>query len=260
MLAGMSVDYYTRLERGNLSGASDSVLESLARALQLDDAETSHLFDLARAAGVAPRMRRRRSPKTVRPSLQRVIDAIVTAPAWVRNDRGDVLAVNELGRALYLDLMAETVQPPNNCTLHLPQPERPRRSIRTGNRRRTTSSPSCARPQAGIPTTRTSPTSSASSAPAARSSAIRWARHDVRYHRTGTQAHPPPDRRRPRSGLRSARARRRTRAAGQRLHGRSRHALPRTPSNCSPAGPPPSDKLMPSCSTQSEHAQRDGAA
>src|SRR6187399_1567250 len=51
MLAGVSVDYYTRLERGDLSGASDSVLDSLARALQLDDAETAHLFDLARAAG-----------------------------------------------------------------------------------------------------------------------------------------------------------------------------------------------------------------
>ena len=57
MLAGMSIDYYTRLERGNLGGASDSVLEGLARALQLDDAETSHLFDLARAASsrLAPR-------------------------------------------------------------------------------------------------------------------------------------------------------------------------------------------------------------
>ncbi|AGW42592.1 hypothetical protein O159_26900 [Leifsonia xyli subsp. cynodontis DSM 46306] len=114
MLAGMSVDYYTRLERGNLSGASDSVLEALAQALQLDEAETAHLFDLARAATASPRLRRRRSPRTVRPSLQRVIDAIGAAPAWVRNDRGDVLATNELGRALYLDLLAETVQPPNN--------------------------------------------------------------------------------------------------------------------------------------------------
>ncbi|ERK71815.1 hypothetical protein N136_01821, partial [Leifsonia aquatica ATCC 14665] len=59
MLAGMSVDYYTRIERGNLSGASDSVLEALARALQLDDAETAHLYDLARAASVAPRVRRK---------------------------------------------------------------------------------------------------------------------------------------------------------------------------------------------------------
>jgi hypothetical protein len=49
-LAGVSFDYYARLERGNLSGVSDSVLEALARALQLDDAERQHLFDLAKAA------------------------------------------------------------------------------------------------------------------------------------------------------------------------------------------------------------------
>ncbi len=115
MLAGMSIDYYIRLERGNLSGASESVLEALARALQLDDAETAHLFDLARAATTGPRVRRKRSSQTVRPSAQRVIEAITTAPAWVRNDRGDVLAANELGRALYLDLMADRPAPPNSA-------------------------------------------------------------------------------------------------------------------------------------------------
>ena len=51
MLAGLSVDYYARLERGNLAGASESVLEAVARALQLDDAERQHLFDLARSTG-----------------------------------------------------------------------------------------------------------------------------------------------------------------------------------------------------------------
>src|SRR5690349_7333717 len=117
MLAGMSIDYYIRLERGNLSGASDSVLEALARALKLDDAETGHLLDLARAASAAPRVRRKRSPQAVRPSLQRVIDAITTAPAWVRNDRGDELASNDLGRALYLDMMTDSssAAPPNSA-------------------------------------------------------------------------------------------------------------------------------------------------
>ncbi|WP_159701533.1 helix-turn-helix transcriptional regulator [Arthrobacter sp. 18067] len=114
MLAGMSVDYYVRLERGNLSGASDGVIEALARALKLDDAETAHLFDLTLAATASPRVRRKRSPRALRPSVQRVIDAI-TAAAWVRNDRGDVLAANELGRALYLDLMAERTIPPNTA-------------------------------------------------------------------------------------------------------------------------------------------------
>lgn len=114
MLAGVSIDYYIRLERGNLAGASDSVLEALARALQLDDAETAHLFDLARASAAAPRVRRRRSPLAVRPGVQRVIDAITSAPAWVRNDRGDVLAANGLGAALYLDMMADG-DPPNSA-------------------------------------------------------------------------------------------------------------------------------------------------
>ena len=72
MLAGVSVDYYVRLERGNLAGASESVLDALATALQLDDAERQHLFDLARAAGPAPR-RRRNPANAVRPAVQQVL-------------------------------------------------------------------------------------------------------------------------------------------------------------------------------------------
>ena len=107
MLAGVSVDYYTRMERGNLSGVSEEVLESLAEALQLDEAERGHLFDLARAAnasGVA-RTRARRAPAPVlRPAVQRIVDALDGAPAFVRNARLDVLGSNLLGRALYAPL------------------------------------------------------------------------------------------------------------------------------------------------------------
>jgi hypothetical protein len=99
MLAGVSVDYYTRLERGNLSGASDSVLDALVEALQLDDAERTHLFDLARAAG--PQRRRPTPSVGVRPVTLRVIDAMTNVPAYVRNGRFDILAANQLGRALY---------------------------------------------------------------------------------------------------------------------------------------------------------------
>src|SRR4030095_17031029 len=81
MLAGVSVDYYTRLERGNMSGVSESVLEALARALQLDEAERGHLFDLARAAGTTARTRRRPTKRRVRPSVQHLLDAITGAPA-----------------------------------------------------------------------------------------------------------------------------------------------------------------------------------
>jgi transcriptional regulator with XRE-family HTH domain len=107
LLAGVSVDYYTRLERGNLNGVSDSVLEALARALQLDDPERSHLFDLARSARPATAPRRRRPAKQpVRPSVQRILDAMTSAPAFVRNGRLDILTANQLGYALYSTYLA----------------------------------------------------------------------------------------------------------------------------------------------------------
>ncbi len=115
MLAGVSVDYYTRLERGNLQGVSESVLDALAQALQLDEAERGHLFDLARAAAMTPRGRAKRSPTRVRPSMQRVLDAISGAPAWVHNDRLDFLAANRLGYALYSEMFTETVRPVNSA-------------------------------------------------------------------------------------------------------------------------------------------------
>lgn len=103
MLADVSPEYYAKIERGNLAGVSDAVLESLARALHLDDAEREHLLDLARSANhAAPTVRRRRSTAwTARPSLIRALDAIVEGPAFVRNGRMDILATNALGQAVY---------------------------------------------------------------------------------------------------------------------------------------------------------------
>jgi len=116
MLAGVSVDYYVRLERGNLSGASEAVLDSLARALQLDEAERSHLFALAREATPAPASRRRSTtPKQVRPAIQQILDAITDAPAWVRNGRHDLLAANRLARALYAPMLADSRRPANTA-------------------------------------------------------------------------------------------------------------------------------------------------
>ena len=112
MLAGVSVDYYTRMERGNLRGVSDSVLDSLASALQLDEAEQAHLHDLARDRRQVARTRRRPT-RTVRPSVQQTLEAIAGAPAYVRNARRDVLAANRLGRALYSEMYAEPARPPN---------------------------------------------------------------------------------------------------------------------------------------------------
>jgi transcriptional regulator with XRE-family HTH domain len=115
MLAGMSIDYYVRLERGNLAGASDTVLEGLARALQLDDAERAHLFDLARAAEPTPARSRKTAPATVPASVQLVLDAINDAPAWVRNARHDMLAANRMARALHAPMLADPRRPANSA-------------------------------------------------------------------------------------------------------------------------------------------------
>ncbi|MDN5546071.1 MAG: helix-turn-helix transcriptional regulator [Rhodococcus sp. (in: high G+C Gram-positive bacteria)] len=114
-LAGVSVEYYTRLERGAISGASPGVLDSIAKALRLDDAERAHLFDLAHAASPVARPPRRRNAKGWKPhqSLQWALDAVTAGPAFVRNGRMDLLAVNPLARAFYKDLYDMPGQPPN---------------------------------------------------------------------------------------------------------------------------------------------------
>ena len=116
-LAGMSVEYYAKLERGSLGGVSASVLDAIARALQLDEAERNHLFNLAHAAdGTSAAMRPRRRSRnrwTVRPSLQWTLDSITTGPAFVGNSRSDLLATNLLARALYADLYNDPAGAPN---------------------------------------------------------------------------------------------------------------------------------------------------
>jgi transcriptional regulator with XRE-family HTH domain len=116
VLAGVSVPYYTRLERGDMSGVSESVLDALARALQLDDAERAHLFDLARAAQptVSPR-RRRPARQQVRPAVQQILDALTGAAAFVRNDRLDILGGNQLGYALYSEMFVSPDRPVNTA-------------------------------------------------------------------------------------------------------------------------------------------------
>lgn len=100
LLAGVSVEYYARLERGTATGVSDGVLGGIARALQLGETEREHLTDLIRAAGTGRPARRRTVHERVRPSVQRLLDLLAT-PAFVRNGRLDVLATNHLGAALY---------------------------------------------------------------------------------------------------------------------------------------------------------------
>jgi transcriptional regulator with XRE-family HTH domain len=115
LLAGISAEYYTRLERGNAAGVSDSVLEGLARALQLDEAERSHLFHLVRTSGTAAPARRRPAQERVRLTVQRILDTMADTPAFVRNARLDILAANRLGHAFYSELFADPVRPVNTA-------------------------------------------------------------------------------------------------------------------------------------------------
>lgn len=123
MLAGVSVDYYVRMERGSLSGASEGVLEALAKALQLDEAEHTHLLALARESGASSTRRRKPAPDSVRPAIQQVLDAMTDAPAWVRNGRHDIVAMNQLARALYSPVLADPRRPANTTRFIYLHPE-----------------------------------------------------------------------------------------------------------------------------------------
>ena len=115
LLAGISSEYYTRLERGNATGVSESVIDGIAQALQLDEAERIHLLDLLRGAGTTRPPRRRPAQQRVRPAVQRVLDSMAGTPAFVLSGRGDILAANHLGRALFSPVYADPVRPPNNA-------------------------------------------------------------------------------------------------------------------------------------------------
>ncbi|HEY0815710.1 MAG TPA: helix-turn-helix transcriptional regulator [Pseudonocardia sp.] len=112
-LAGVSVDYYNRMERGNLNGVSEPVLEAVAAALQLDDAERTHLFDLAYAAPRGTRPRRVSHRDRLRPSIRHLLHAMTDVPAYVRNGRTDILAMNRLGAALFPQLAGDGHTPVN---------------------------------------------------------------------------------------------------------------------------------------------------
>ena len=116
-IAGLSVEYYGRLERGQIAGASSGVLEALARALQLDETEHAHLFDLARAADGIPtsgRQRRRTPNRAVaRPSLRWALEAITDGVAFVRDPHQNLLATNALGQAFYSPVIGDGGRTPN---------------------------------------------------------------------------------------------------------------------------------------------------
>ncbi|MEU4419587.1 helix-turn-helix transcriptional regulator [Actinoplanes sp. NPDC024001] len=185
MLAGVSVDYYTRLERGNLAGVSDGVLESLARALQLDDAEHAHLFDLARTANASPATRRRPAGgRRVRPAVQRILDSMVAIPAWVRNGRLDLLAANALGRALYAPVFDSPARPANTARFTFLDPAS--RDFYADWDRTAGDIVAILRAQAGRhPYDRDLTALIGELSTRSEDFRVRWAAHHVKFHRTG---------------------------------------------------------------------------
>ena len=187
LLAGISNEYYAHLERGNLRGVSESVLNALARALQLDDAESIHLFDLARAAtppsGPAPGRAAGRSRAEVRPSIRRLLDSMAATPAYVRNARMDILAANKLCFALYAGVLAPETLPLNIARFVFLDPRAPDFFVQWESI--ADDFTSALRIQAGK-----NPQDAALNqlvgelATNSTAFSTRWARHDVRLHQT----------------------------------------------------------------------------
>jgi len=186
LLAGISVEYYTRLERGNARGVSDDVLEAVSRALQLDEAEHAHLLDLARTANAERPPRRTSAPQRIRPSIQRIVDAMSDIPAFVQNGRLDILYANGLAEALYADVFQDPIRPPNSARFLFLDPrartlyvdwERVARDIVATLRGTAGRNPydRALSDLIGLLSTRSE------------EFRVRWASHDVRFHRTGTK-------------------------------------------------------------------------
>jgi transcriptional regulator with XRE-family HTH domain len=182
-LAGVSVEYYSQLERGNLSGASESVLDALARALHLDEAERAHLLDLAHAAGPARRARRRPAQQ-VRPSVARILNGMTEVPAFIQNGRLDVLATNPLAQALYAPLFADPARPANHARFNFLNPRA--RDFYPDWERAADDTVAMLRTEAGRDPYDKELTNLVGEL-STRSDAfrVRWGAHDVRLHRTG---------------------------------------------------------------------------
>jgi transcriptional regulator with XRE-family HTH domain len=184
-LAGVSADYYRRLERGQVSGASELVLDALARALQLDDAERTHLFDLARAASPVASKRSRPLKMRVRPVVQRLLGQI-EAPAIVSTVCGDYLAANALGRALYSPVFDSREQPANSGRFTFLDPAA--REFYPEWERLASELVASLRSQAGRnPHDRHLQDLIGELSTRSEEFRVRWAAHNVRFHRTGSK-------------------------------------------------------------------------
>ena len=189
-LAGVSTDYYARLERGNLQGVSESVIEAIARALHLDDAERGHLHDLAATANATAnataRTRRPRRPAGVRAGILRTVESMTEAPAFVMNRRRDILAANPLGQALYSEMYTDPSRPINTARFAFLSPAARRFFIdwpRTAD-----DTVANLRTDAGAnPLDKDLTDLIGELVTRSDEFRTRWASHNVRYHHTGTK-------------------------------------------------------------------------
>jgi len=191
LLAGISVEYYTRLERGNARGVSESVLEAVSQALQLDEAEHAHLLDLVRTANATLPPRRSSAPQRVRPSVARIVDAMTGIPACVLNGRLDILYANDLANALFSDVLRDPVRPPNLARFAFLDPRS--RALWVDWEKAAWDTVAILRAEAGRnPYDRTLSDLIGQLSTRSEEFRERWAAHDVKFHRTGTkQFHHP---------------------------------------------------------------------
>src|SRR2546426_5482756 len=189
--AGISIEWYTRLERGVARGVSDEVLDAIGGALQLDEAERAHLADLVRTANAERPPRRTSTPQRVRPSVVRLVDVMGAIPACVTNGRLDVLYANDLAEALFSDVFRDPVRPPNLARFVFLDP-RARNFYRDWEKAASVTV-AVLRAEAGRkPYDRSLTDLIGQLSTRSGEFRVRWAAHDVGFHRAATkQMHPP---------------------------------------------------------------------
>ncbi len=186
MLAGVSVEYYSRLERGDAAGASESILEAIAGALHLDDAERRHLLDLVRTSGATRATGRRTPVPRIRPTIQYVLDAITGTPAIVHDGRLNHVGGNALGKALFAPFFAMGDEHPNSARYTFLDPRAPE-FLRDWDKA-ADDTVAILRAAAGRdPYDRNLSDLIGELSTRSGEFRMRWASHDVRIHTTGTK-------------------------------------------------------------------------
>ncbi|KAA9163286.1 helix-turn-helix transcriptional regulator [Amycolatopsis acidicola] len=187
LLAGISIEYYTRLERGHARGVSDEVIENVAAALQLNDIERAHFVELVRIANAVPGTRRATTPLRIRRTVRDLLEAMTGSAVFVRNARMDVLATSRLGRALYYQLYEEPANR-GNLARFVFLDHRGREFYRNWNRIAQEAVGSLRIAAVHDPDDQELSDLIGELSVGSEQFRVRWAAHEVRYYRTGTNS------------------------------------------------------------------------